>query len=44
LVVEVEGMLSNKPIKPTHFAASRRLLAQASRRFSCAAYRPRSAD
>jgi hypothetical protein len=35
------AMPSNKAIKPTHFAASRRLLAQASRRFSCAAYRQR---
>jgi hypothetical protein len=35
--------LSNKPIKPSRFAASRRLLAQASRRFSRAAYRQRYA-
>jgi hypothetical protein len=34
----------NKPIKPSHFAASRRLLAQASRLGSRAAYRHRWAD
>jgi len=43
-VVVVEAELSNKPINPTHFAASRRLRAQASRRFSRAGYRHRYAD
>ena len=41
LEANVNAVLSNKPINPTHFAASRRLLAQASRRFSCAGYRQR---
>jgi len=41
LGLEVKGMLSNKPINPTHFAASRRLLAQAARRDSRAGYRQR---
>jgi hypothetical protein len=42
-VVEPEAQLYNKPINPTPFAASRRLLAQASRRGSCAGYRHRYA-
>jgi hypothetical protein len=37
----VKGVLPNKPINPTRFAASRRLLAQASRRASRAGYRQR---
>jgi hypothetical protein len=37
----VSAKLSNKPINPTPFAASRRLLAQAARRDSCAGYRQR---
>ena len=37
----VGAKLSNKPINPTPFAASRRLLAQAARRDSCAGYRQR---
>jgi hypothetical protein len=41
LGLEVEGVLSNKPMNPTRFAASRRLLAQASRRVSRAGYRQR---
>jgi hypothetical protein len=41
VVAEVEAKLSNKPINPTHFAASRRLLAQAARRVSRAGYRHR---
>jgi len=40
----VNAKLSNKPINPTPFAASRRLLAQAARRDSCAGYRQRSAE
>ncbi len=40
-VVVVKAVLSNKPINPTPFAASRRLLAQAARRGSCAGYRQR---
>jgi hypothetical protein len=39
--LNVKGVPSNKPINPTHFAASRRLLSQALRRFSCAGYRQR---
>jgi hypothetical protein len=39
--MNVKGVPSNKPMNPTHFAASRRLLAQAPRRFSCAGYRRR---
>ena len=42
--VEVEAKLSNKRINATRFAASRRLLAHAARRGSCARYAPRSAD
>jgi hypothetical protein len=37
----VKGVPYNKPMNPTHFAASRRLLAQASRRGSRAGYRHR---
>jgi hypothetical protein len=37
----VKGVLPNKPINPTRFSASRRLLAQASRRASRAGYRQR---
>jgi len=40
---EVEAKLSNQPINPTPFAASRRLLAQAARRGSRAGYRQRYA-
>jgi len=40
----VNAKLSNKPINPTPFAASRRLLAQAARRDSCAGYRHRWPD
>jgi len=40
----VNAKLSNKPINPTPFAASRRLLAQAARRGSCAGYRQRCTD
>jgi hypothetical protein len=36
--------LYNKPINPTPFAASRRLLAQAARHGSCAGYRHRCTD
>ena len=36
-IVKLPTVPSNNQFKPTHFAASRRLLAQASRRFSCAA-------
>jgi len=36
--LELESQLSNKPMNPTPFAASRRLLAQASCRGSCARY------
>jgi len=43
-VLEVKDLLSNKPINPTHIAASRRLLAQAARRGSRAGYRQRWAD
>jgi len=43
-VLEVKDLLSNKPINPTPFAASRRLLSQASRRGSRAGYRPRWTD
>ena len=39
--VVVKDLLSNKRINATHFAASRRLLAQASRRSSCARYAQR---
>jgi hypothetical protein len=42
--LELESQLSNKPMNPTPFAASRRLLAQAARRGSCAGYRQRWAD
>jgi len=41
MVVDVKAPQSNKPINPTHFAASRRLLAQAARRVSRAGYRQR---
>jgi hypothetical protein len=44
LVVEVQGMLSNKAINSTHFAASCRLRVQAARRVSRAGYRQRSTD
>jgi hypothetical protein len=37
----VKGLLSNKRINATHFAASRRLLPQASRRGSRARYAQR---
>ena len=37
----VKAKPSNKPINPTPFAASRRLLTQATRRGSCAGYRHR---
>jgi len=40
-VLEVKDLLSNKPMNPTHFAASRRLRAQAARRGSRAGYRRR---
>ena len=40
----VSSVPSNKPINPTHLAASRRLLAQASPRGSRAGYRQRYAD
>jgi hypothetical protein len=40
----VSAVPFNKPINPTHFAASCRLLAQAARRVSRAGYRHRSAD
>jgi len=44
MVVDVKAPQSNKPINPTHFAASRRLQAQAARRVSRAGYRQRWAD
>jgi hypothetical protein len=44
LEVNVKAEPSNKPINPTLFAASCRLLAQAARRVSRAGYRQRSAD
>jgi hypothetical protein len=40
-VAEVKDLLSNKPINPTQFAASCRLLAQAAHRVSRAGYRQR---
>ena len=43
--VNVKGVPSNKPMNPTHFAASRRLQeTQASRRGLRAGYRHRYAD
>jgi len=38
---DVKAMPYNNPINPTHFAASRRLRAQAARRGSRAGYRER---
>jgi hypothetical protein len=38
---KISTVLFNKPINPTHFAASRRLRAQAARRVSRAGYRRR---
>jgi hypothetical protein len=42
--LEVNDWLYNKPINPTPFAASRRLLSQAARPGSCAGYRHRCTD
>jgi hypothetical protein len=39
--MNVKGVPSNKPINPTHFAASCRLPVQAARRVSRAGYRQR---